>query len=988
MRSSSGGFLARLGLAIASLLAAWLIGSAENACAGEWVWRNPLPQGNPLEDVAFANSQEGWAVGAGGTILRTRDGGAHWASQDSGTSSWLSSVDFVDSYKGWVTGAGCVLHTVDGGGHWTLQSPGTFNHLYDIDFVDDDHGWAVGVFGTILATTDGGAHWAAQTSNTSGHIRGVKFVDSSCGWAVGPRDQILSTTDGGSHWTVTSVNTADELTSIAFVDRNRGWAVGGSGVVLATADGGAHWVRQSTGTARALQGVAFSDATHGCAVGGGDDIWITSNGGIDWTRRTTGRESASFFACASIATRSWCVVADLGEIYTTADNGSSWMQRHRDSIVWTGAWYPRSVAFGDSDHGWTVGDDGLIAITTDGGKNWALGGHRGADGLLAVDAPDAAHAWAVGERGKILAALADGTWIVQQSGATGTLRAVSFVDTSSGCAVGDAGLIAITTDGGSHWATSTVGAGVSLRGVSFVDANHGWAAGWDSAAPAGPAILATQDGGKHWTRQTAPSYYELSAITFVDELHGWVSGEGGTILRTVDGGQHWTQGNSGTLDHLRSIAFNDFDHGYAVGGGGLILSTSDGGAHWATPDCPSMRALTGVAIRSPGRAVAVGYQTILGYADDEVAPTTTLSRLPEPGPADWSRTDVVVSLSATDNPGGSGVAAVRCRIGSDPVRPYSGAVTFSADGVHTIEYSSIDASGNAETTKTATVRIDRTPPATTDNLETTCTGVARFALVPTDAVSGVATTTWVLDGVPGGGRAVVAHGLGAHVFEYRSVDVAGNAEDTRTVHFEIVPPTVAPRLSLSASKTVLPYSWWDVTLAGRCDLNLGVVLQKSLNGSTWSDAGVTWPSGAGSAKLALDRTTYFRLSFGGGEEWLPGVSNTVKITLVPYIPTPSGPSVVRRNRRFAVSTNACASAPRVSDQLTFRFSRYEKVRGRWQWVLRKSVRGAASGAEENAVTYRTRTSLPRAGRWKVVACYGANERYGAVTSGARVFRVR
>ena len=38
--------------------------------------------GNPLHAVEFVSSYVGWGVGAGGTVVRTDDGGATWAAQN------------------------------------------------------------------------------------------------------------------------------------------------------------------------------------------------------------------------------------------------------------------------------------------------------------------------------------------------------------------------------------------------------------------------------------------------------------------------------------------------------------------------------------------------------------------------------------------------------------------------------------------------------------------------------------------------------------------------------------------------------------------------------------------------------------------------------------------------------------------------------------------------------------------------------------------
>ena len=54
-----------------------------------WQWQNPLPQGNGLHEVFFTDTNMGTAVGSGGIIMRTTDGGATWEIQKSGTQAWL-----------------------------------------------------------------------------------------------------------------------------------------------------------------------------------------------------------------------------------------------------------------------------------------------------------------------------------------------------------------------------------------------------------------------------------------------------------------------------------------------------------------------------------------------------------------------------------------------------------------------------------------------------------------------------------------------------------------------------------------------------------------------------------------------------------------------------------------------------------------------------------------------------------------------------------
>jgi photosystem II stability/assembly factor-like uncharacterized protein len=52
----------------------------------------------------------------GGTVLRTEDGGVTWKAQASHSSARLNDVFFIDPLHGWAVGeGGTVIHTANGG---------------------------------------------------------------------------------------------------------------------------------------------------------------------------------------------------------------------------------------------------------------------------------------------------------------------------------------------------------------------------------------------------------------------------------------------------------------------------------------------------------------------------------------------------------------------------------------------------------------------------------------------------------------------------------------------------------------------------------------------------------------------------------------------------------------------------------------------------------------------------------------------------------
>lgn len=208
-------------------------------------------------------------------------------------------------------------------------------------------------------------------------------------------------------------------------------------------------------------------------------------------------------------------------------------------------------------------------------------------------AAPAYQAWAVGDRGTIIASAGGTRWVPQSSGASADLKSVAFSDSAHGWAVGDGGTIVATTDGGAHWRSQPSGTSDYIQAVACSDSMHAWAlANSGDGDISTTTILATADGGTSWTTQfstTGPG--SGAGVAFADSLHGWaVSDDAGTILTTSDGGRKWravdaSRWVSGGVV-LHGVACSDARRVWVVGmaGGGfprsLILASSDGGATW------------------------------------------------------------------------------------------------------------------------------------------------------------------------------------------------------------------------------------------------------------------------------------------------------------------------------------------------------------------------------------------------------------------------
>ncbi|NTU71523.1 MAG: M6 family metalloprotease domain-containing protein [Coriobacteriia bacterium] len=243
---------------------------------------------------------------------------------------------------------------------------------------------------------------------------------------------------------------------------------------------------------------------------------------------------------------------------------------------------------------------------------------------------------------------------------------------------------------------------------------------------------------------------------------------------------------------------------------------------------------------------AAGVASLRAYIEgltDTTAPVTTATPTPANAFSGWNRTDVSVALSATDD--SSGVVWTRYRLGESAEQTYTVGtpILFSTEGTTTLRYRSQDASGNTEATRTATVRIDKTPPTTPAPTlrDFYQAGLATVVpLAPTDGHSGVATTYWRV--MPGGtfsagATATINKPAGQYSLEYYSADIAGNVETTHVASFSVISDTTPPH---TTSDAVASYDTSaNITLTAT-DTQLGVQRTTwSLDGTTGSGRLVT-----------------------------------------------------------------------------------------------------------------------------------------------------
>jgi len=248
---------------------------------------------NNLRGIDFdIFTDDGYAVGNDGLILKTTNAGNTWLSEASGTNYDLYDIEALytcsyfdpdavvvgeygtvrlsysgnwqqinilttdklhDIYLAGFTGQmfvagewGRIWKTTNYGNNWYLKHENMSYHLYAIDFGSSQTGYAAGMSGAVLKTTDDGETWFDISLGSMYSFRGIDFRYSR-GWLVGIDGVIFRTTDGGETWIETLPKVTNEtLNKVKFVDENRGWIVGDNGTILITTNGGENWYKQDS----------------------------------------------------------------------------------------------------------------------------------------------------------------------------------------------------------------------------------------------------------------------------------------------------------------------------------------------------------------------------------------------------------------------------------------------------------------------------------------------------------------------------------------------------------------------------------------------------------------------------------------------------------------------------------------------------------------------------------------------------------------------
>lgn len=569
--------------------------------AGKVCWESPLPLDVALNAVWGFATDNVWAVGDGGQILRYD--GKIWTLQVSGVTRNLNSIWGASASDIWAVGEqGTILH-FDGSAWTSVAAPGgSMANLNVVRGSSANDVWAVGSAGTIFRYN--GSAWATQAGGPPGNLIGLyvaldgtAFVSSALNvlnrW--NGSGFVATPTTGGPLYGISGLSASNVLLS-------------GDSSTIGTFDGQ---------TYRALPGYPSASALHGVHFRASRDAWLV------------GIEGSVLHYDGSILIRHPVPATSyLNGVYAVSENdvwavGSRGTLLHYDGSSWTaygrpadpGATSFNAISGTGPKDLWAVGAGNAVARNT--GQGWlpvATGQPASVD-YSGVYAASASEVWIVGfNNGSSQPVL------LHWNGTTFTPESVPTVQRLNAVGGAGPGVVYVVGTGSTflRWTGSSfvnIGASVTsnLLAVTATSASDVWASGTSVPDPmnmvvqVGCVLKYNGSGGATLVRPLPNvTLYGVSAasasdVTFVGYDNQMVRG---TMLKFTSGAYD-RQIDLSMYPALRGVANLGGGTIWAVGNTGTMLRSSDGIAFMRLDSGLSAQTLFGV-VAYPGTAVAVG----------------------------------------------------------------------------------------------------------------------------------------------------------------------------------------------------------------------------------------------------------------------------------------------------------------------------------------------------------------------------------------------
>ena len=266
---------------------------------------------------------------------------------------------------------------------------------------------------------------------------------------------------------------------------------------------------------------AWLSPLNGCVAlrnGGNNGICITTNGGLTWTPSAT-NDPRELRALRIAGGYSWIAGAQ-GLLCRSSNGGGGWTNVSPGITADINA-----LQFTpDGNYGWLAGSSGTICRYVNG--TWSPFGGIPSNYVFRSIYGGANWGFAVGRSGGgigFICRYQAGAWQSIPGNFNG-LNGVYFLNSQTGCAVGENATVLSTTDGGDTWNELTTGlAPYALNSVYCIDALN-WICVGDNGL-----VLTTADGGVNFSIWNIGIFNNLSEVSVAD-CRVYITGDNGSVF--------------------------------------------------------------------------------------------------------------------------------------------------------------------------------------------------------------------------------------------------------------------------------------------------------------------------------------------------------------------------------------------------------------------------------------------------------------------------
>ncbi len=317
--------------------------------------------------ICFINQTNAICIGTLGLNLRTSDNGNSWINYNySFTSEELMDVEFKDMNTGFIIGWNHGYYkTTNAGQNWTRSSMGGSNNGFTSIAFAGGSTWYIAAYDNLIyKTTNDGNSWDSSSISVY-QVTDLKFINENTGFGVCKYNTFFKTTNGGVNWYINSEIGSQNFT-VNFIDENTGF-IGGGGRLRKTTNGGITFdtiPRSSIYSAWDVKFISRDTIFVSGYTSGNNNIgtvWKSTNAGVSWVPHYL--PEVISFGLIDFPTAQTGYISEYNVMFKTTNSGENWFKiKSPDN-------YMHSTFFINSETGYTVGVNGVIAKTIDGGAS-------------------------------------------------------------------------------------------------------------------------------------------------------------------------------------------------------------------------------------------------------------------------------------------------------------------------------------------------------------------------------------------------------------------------------------------------------------------------------------------------------------------------------------------------------------------------------------------------------------------------------------------